>query len=507
MANPQPTPKGPPSSDSLQPQAPSQEAPKSGVVQRAFDRSYANRILLLFALLAAFVMYVDIMLTPSLPSISKQYGISDAEASLIISLYTVFGTALNPLVGKLGDIYGKKKILTYVLVFYSIMVATTSFAPTFNILLLTRTFQGIGLSIFPLAFSLVREEFPRDLVPRAQGLLSAMFGAGAAAGLPFGAFLANSYGWQANYHVALPFIAVLTILIVIFVKESVFKNPTAKMDYIGAGVLGASLGMLVFGVSQGSAWGWNSIPVLALLLVGAALLVPLVMYERRIKFPVLNLKMLGNRNVFISNIVGFVFGMAMFIAFFALSFKLEYPPPAGFNFDIFTTGLYLLPLAISLLIVTYPVGILISKYGVKPFLYLGSAIGAFGFYLLSAAMSATQIAAYLVVASVGLGMLMVATQNLLVLTVKREEMGLATSMNVVFRNAGSSLGAPIAGSLLSTFAISEVVNGQLFSIPQNVAFQYSYYFAVAGFIVSLIICLFAREVIGKKVKGEILAQG
>ena len=159
----------------------------NGQVTKQFDLKYANRNLILFALLAASVMYIEIMLTPSLPDIQKYYGVTYGQVSLILALYTVFGTAINPIVGKLGDIYGKKKILVYVLISYCVMVTLTSFAPNFNVLLISRTFQGIGLGIFPLAFSLVREEFPRNLVPKAQGLLSAMFGAGLALGLPLGA--------------------------------------------------------------------------------------------------------------------------------------------------------------------------------------------------------------------------------------------------------------------------------------------------------------------------------
>lgn len=128
-------------------------------------------MLVLFSLLAAFVLYVDIMLTPSLPKIASDYNVTISEVSLVISLYTVFGTAMNPVIGKLGDIMGKKRILVYVLIIYFIMVTTTSFASNFTVLLISRTVQGIGLGIFPLAFSLVREEFPRELVPRAQGIL------------------------------------------------------------------------------------------------------------------------------------------------------------------------------------------------------------------------------------------------------------------------------------------------------------------------------------------------
>ncbi len=463
-----------------------------------FSQSYANRVIILFSLLAAFVLYVDIMLTPSLPSIASDYKVSIAEVSLVISLYTVFGTAVNPVIGKLGDILGKKRILIYVLIIYAIMVAITSFASSFTILLISRTVQGIGLGIFPLAFSLVREEFPREMVPRAQGILSAMFGAGAAFGLPLGALVANSYGWQANYHIALPFIVVLTVLIYFAVRESSITNPNAKLDYVGSVWLGGALGALVFGLSEGSTWGWTSPSVLGLTFGGLIMLLPLVFYERRILEPILNLKLLAIRNVMVSNVVGLTSGAALFLAFQAITFQLELGPPAGYGFDILKTGIYLVPLALAILVVAIPVGRLTPKYGTKPFLYLGCIVGAIGFLLISTATSANEIAAYLVVASAGLGILLVATQNLLVLSVQRRQMGLATSLNTVFRNIGSSLGAPIAGSLMSTFVISYVIAGQTISVPTATAFHYAYYIAVVGFVISLAVSVFAQEVMGKR---------
>ncbi len=144
----------------------------------AFDESYANKVIVLFSVLAAFVLYVDIMLTPSLPKIASDYKVTIAEVSLVISLYTVFGTAVNPVIGKLGDIVGKKRVLIYVLVIYCVMVALTSFATSFTVLLISRTVQGIGLGIFPLAFSLVREEFPRERARARRGSLARCSGRG-----------------------------------------------------------------------------------------------------------------------------------------------------------------------------------------------------------------------------------------------------------------------------------------------------------------------------------------
>jgi MFS family permease len=472
--------------------------------KRQFDQAYANRVLILFALLAAFVLFVDIMLTPSLPKIASDYGVTIAEVSLVISLYTVFGTAVNPVIGKLGDIAGKKRVLIFVLIIYCVMVSITSFTNNFTLLLASRTVQGIGLGIFPLAFSLVREEFPREMVPRAQGILTAMFGAGAGFGLPIGAFIANSYGWQTNYHVALPFIVALTILIYFTVRESSITDPNARLDYVGAVWLGAALGAIVFGLSEGSTWGWTSAAVLGLVFGGFAFLIPLTLYERRVSEPILNLQLLGIRNVMVANVLAITSGTALFIAFQAITFQLELSPPAGYGFDILTTGIYLLPLAIAILVVAIPLGRVVPKYGVKPFLYGGAVLGGLGFYLISTATTASLIAAYLVVASAGMGMLLVPTQNLLVLSVKRREMGLTTSLNTVFRNMGSSLGAPVAGSLMSTFVVSYILGGHPISLPSQAAFHYSYYIAVGIFAVSFVVALFAQEVFGKNADKRVL---
>ena len=471
-------------------------------MQQQFDRAYANRTLAYFAVLAAFVMYVEMMLTPSLPRIAADYGVTSSQVSLVLSLYTVFGTAVAPVVGKLGDIHGKKKVLTYVLIMYVIMVTSTSFSPSYSYLLASRTLQGVGLSIFPLAFSLVREEFPRDLIPRAQGLLSAMFAAGAAIGLPVGAYISNSLGWQSTYHTAVPFIVVLTVLIIWQVRESNYRNPGATLDRSGALMLGLALALIVFALSEGSSWGWTSAPVVTLFVIGFALFGPLIYFERRKAQPILNLVLLGKRNVFVSNVLGLVSGMAMFLAFQALTFQLELPPPAGLGYDILSTGLFILPFALVVVIIALPVGIAVSRIGVRPFVLVGALIAAAGFAFASVTSDAAGLSTYLMVIAAGMGMQMVAIQNLLVLSVSPREMGLATSLNTVFRNVGTSLGAPIAGSLISTYTTWYYAGNYkgvplLYSIPSKIAFQYSYDVAVIAFVAGFFVTFLSREVIGR----------
>lgn len=468
-----------------------------------FDTGYANRTLLLFGGFAVFVMYVESMLTPSLPSIASEFNVSASQVSLVLSMYMVSGVALNPIVGKLGDIYGKKRMFTYVLIFYASAVTVTGFSPTFSFLIVSRTIQGIGLTMFPLAMSLVREEFPRKMIPRAQGILSGMFGAGFAIGLPLGAYLSNDYGWRTTYHTALPFAILFAILISTRVRESRYRRPDAKLDYPGSILLALSLASIVLGLSLGPNWGWTSYPILSLLGIGVVLLIPLVVWERKAPEPVLNMKLLRQRNVLNANLVVLIAGLGMFLAFQTIVYRLELPPPVGSGFDILSTGLALAPIALIMFVVAPIGGVIISRTGVKPLSVAGSIIGSVGFLLAAMTPSTQSIIVPMIIFAAGIATLMVSTANLLVLTVDPREMGLATSLNTVFRTLGSSLGAPIAGSLISTFTtwiLVGYINGvpSFYSAPSALSFQYSFYIAAILFLVAGFLSLTASEVLGNR---------
>jgi MFS family permease len=463
-----------------------------------FDARYANRALIVLSTLAALVVYIDVMLTPALPTIATEYGVSIAQTSLLISLYTVFGVAVMPIIGKLGDIYGKRRVLLCTLAVYLVVATTTSFAPTFSLVLVSRFFQGVGLGVFPLAFSMAREEFPRPLVPRAQGVISAVQVAGGAMGILVGSFVTGTYGWQANYHLALPFVLVMSVLVFLLVRESPNLKPGVRLDYAGAAGLGVCLTALVFGLSQGATWGWTSVPVLGLILGGAAGLVPLALFERRRPEPVFDLRLLRQRNVLISNLLALVFGVSIYIAFQAITYFAQLPAPRGLGLSIFQTGLELLPLVVVLLPVALAVGSIIPRYGVKPFLYLGSGLALTGFLLLTQATTPLELSAFLTIYAAGGGMLSVSIQNLLVLSLEKGVMGLGTSLNTSFRYMGQSLGAPIAGAVLTTLVSTVVISGHAELLPSRMAFQLCFFVAGIAFVFLALIAAFAREVAGPR---------
>jgi hypothetical protein len=377
------------------------------------------------------------------------------------------------------------------------MVVSTSFVPNFTTLLISRTLQGVGIAVVPLAFSLAREEFPREMIPRAQALISGMIFTGIGLGLSAGAPVANYYGWQANYHIVTPLMIAFTILVALQVKESAYRNAGAKLDYAGSLLLGLSLAMLVLGLSQGSSWGWTSPAIIGLISTGLLLLVPLALVEMRVDQPLLDFGQLRARNVLISNILAFNTGVAIVLTFASLVYKLEDVSPAGYGFSIVTAGLYILPIAIVALIVSYPLGILNAKFGAKPFLFLGGGIGAFGSAFLTTESSAIQIPEFVSVSALGFAMLLVSRQIILVLSVKPADMGAMTSVNQVFFNMGQGLAPAVSASILSTYASTVVLGGHAFSLPTDQAFGYIFWVVAAIFAVSLFVSAFGAEVISK----------
>lgn len=465
------------------------------VSMEEYDRKYAYKVMGILVGLVLIVMYIEGMLTPSLPSIEGDFRITPAEASLVLSMYMVGGVAITPIVGKLGDIYGKKKMLIITLFIYAAAVSVTGFSPTFNFMIISRTIQGIGLSVMPLGFALVREEFPKELVPKAQALISAMFGAGFAISIPLGSLVSNDFGWRWTYHSAIPLVFGLLLVSWIVIKESRFKRPDVKIDYAGASMLASSLALFVFALSEGASWGWMSGKTIGMILAGFVILFPLGIYELRYTRAggeaILNFKLLAMRNVLVANVILSIAGLGMFLSMQALTYRFIF----GFHDSILETGLSLVPFAIGTFILGPVAGILVSRTGVKPLAALGAVISALGFILQATLPGYDGVLAYEFLIGAGLSLLNGTLINFIVLTVSPRDMGLATAMNGTFRSLGSSIGAPIAGSILATYATQ--VSPAL-TIPSDTAYTYIFIIAAIVFLAAAILVPFGVEVLGKR---------
>ena len=456
--------------------------------------------------MSLMVTYVETMVLPAFETFSKFFDYpSDSTIAWILSAYLLVGTIVTPVFGKLGDIYGKKKMLMLAMGIYAVAVSIAGFTPSIGdalgiarpdqvyLLIGARAFQGIGMGMFPLGFALLPELFPPERVGRAQGAIGAMFALGAVLGLVAGGYLAQNLGWPFTYHTIIPVAVLLPLLAVWKVPESPARS-RARVDVVGATTLGLGLMFLLLSLTEGPTWGWTNLNALPrsylpwgapqFLAVALVLLVFFVYWERRALDPIIRPAALKVRNVMIANLDGLLVGITLFVAFTTNTYLIEYPVYPGFDQPEFLMGLILVPSAISILLVSPLFGRMIGRYGPRPVLLTGFVLMAFGALLLTQIQNpAFQLGSVNTGVGAPVPVLMliapvfvlsgniagiIATSNVIVLSVRADELGVETAMNMTFRNLGSALAPVIVTAILSTFTVGVAA---LFTLQ---GFQYCY---------------------------------
>ena len=163
-------------------------------------------------------MYAETMLIPAIPDLIRDFHVSYGMSSWILSSYLISGAVVTPIAGKLSDVYGKKRMLLIIMIIYGIGVLTAGFSNSIIFMVVARAIQGIGLSMFPIAFSIVREQFPRQRIAIGQGIISSMFAAGSSIGLYMGGTIIQHFGWHATFFTILPISIILLFTVWRFIN-------------------------------------------------------------------------------------------------------------------------------------------------------------------------------------------------------------------------------------------------------------------------------------------------
>jgi Arabinose efflux permease len=469
----------------------------------SYDIKYAWRATPLLGSVALLVMYTEAMLMPSLPKIQAEFNVTPADASWILTIYLIVGTISAAVFGNLGDIYGKKKVLTAVMTTYAAAVTFTGYAPNFESLLVARAIQGLGMAMFPLAFSLIREEFPPQMVPTAQGVVSAMFGVGIIIALPVGAYIAQNFGWRATYHTATPIAALLTLAIWLYIRESRYRTPR-KVDLFGIALFALAAASFLLAISRGPDWGWTSQRIVTLFLLSVASAAVFILHELTTDNPFIP-RDIFNRNVAAATFAILIVAYAFQMNSQNLSYLLQMPPPYGYGLTVLQTGLYMLPPAAVQIIAAPLAGRTMWRLGAKKIAVAGVAFAAVGYQLAAAHLYSGiwTLISYLTLGFVGLTLLNVSLINLLTFSVPRQRLGAATGLNTVFRNLGSAIAPTVAGTILtnySTYVYFNTPKGPVyFSVPSRDAYVINIDIATAMFISALAPILIAREVLGRDI--------
>ncbi len=435
----------------------------------------ALEMLLVLAGMAIMVTYVETMVLPAFRQFYTFFdGPPETTIAWILSAYLLVGTVATPIFGKLGDKYGKRRMLLVVMSIYAVAVTVAGFTPNLGsalgiarpdqiyLLIGVRAVQGIGMAMFPLAFAMIPEAFPAARVGVAQGVVSAMFATGAALGLAVGGWIAETSGWQVTYHTVIPVAVLLLVLAARLLRESPHTHPN-PIDRPGITSLASALALFLLGLTEGTRWGWTNLSAVTLVgplvwgvpefFVGAALALAFFLYwEPREPYPVVSFPALRERNLLLSNVGGVLVGMTMFLTFVTNTVLSEYLIPPGFNLSEFSFGLVALPAALSMLAFGPVLGLASSRLGPKPVMVVGfllSSLGATG--LLFDHGSVLALAVLAVPVLVGVVAVMIAMTNVIVLSVSPKELGIHTGMNLTFRNLGSAVGPVVATTVLASF--------------------------------------------------------
>jgi MFS family permease len=446
--------------------APSGAVPTSGSGHRAGS---PTGIVLVLAFAGIVVSLMQSLVIPLVPKLPGLLNASAGDTTWAITATLLAGAVSVPTIGRLGDMYGKRRMLLFSIVLLVLGSVLGALSNSLVPMIAARTLQGLAAGVVPLGISIMRDELPAERLGGATALMSASLGVGGALGLPVAALIADSADWHVLFWVAAALGAAALVLVATTVPASRVRAG-GRFDTIGAVGLSAALVSLLLAVSKGADWGWTSVPTLGL---GAAALVLFTVwgrYELRTREPLVDLRTLVRRQVLLTNIASAIFGFAMFSMSLVLPQLLQLPEQTGYGLgqSMLVVGLVMAPSGFVMMAVA-PVSAKISATrGPKWSLMLGALVVAAGYGFSIVAMGTVwQLVIVSSVIGAGIGLAYGAMPSLVMGAVPASETASANSLNTLMRSIGTTLSSAVAGVVLAQLTIK--LGGA--SIPSQSAFQ------------------------------------
>lgn len=410
------------------------------------------------ALLVAVLSFslLQTMPVPALPDLQREFSSSTTTVSWVLSAFLLSASVSTGLLGRIGDMFGKRRVLLGCLTVSAAGTMLAALAGSVGVLIAARAIQGVGAATFPLAFGIVRDEFPRERVPVAIGWISSTFGIGFGFGLVIPGLLVDRLSWEWIFWVMFAVTVVGLAAVAAFVPESPVRSPS-QIDWVGAVLLSGGLVTFLLAISEGRVWGWTSTAILGLLVVAVVLLTMFGLVEARLEAPLIDIRLLGKRAVLTPNITALIIGFGMYGAFTLVPKLVQTPSRYGYGFDASVTqaGLFIIPMAVAMLFASPLAGRIGARIGFKFPLALACLINAVGFLVFGFAHD-TRLAIYLgnAITGVGVGFAFASLANLVVNAVDQHQTGEATGINTIMRTIGGTFGAQIASTAVTSKRIA-----------------------------------------------------
>ncbi|MCF2539908.1 MFS transporter [Streptomyces sp. FB2] len=456
-------------------------------IERPAGRTTSGAVVPVLAFAGIVVAVMQTLLVPVIKDLPQLLDTTPSNATWVLTSTLLSGAVATPIMGRLGDLFGKRRMLIASL---TVMVAGALLSAVTSALLpmiVGRTLQGFAMGAIPLGIGLMRDMLPRERLGSAMALMSSSIGVGGGLALPAAALVAQHANWHALFYGAAA-LGVLSIALTLLVVPESEVRAEGTFDLPGALGLSAGLVLFLLPITKGSDWGWSSGMTLGLFGAAAAVLLLWGVYELRTKAPLVDLRTTARPAVLFTNLASIMVGVSFYVVSLVLPQLLQLPESTGYGLgqSMVVAGLLVAPLGLTMMVTAPVYARLSARYGPKTTLILGMLIIAIGYGaglgLMSAAWQSLVIS---VVLGAGIGLAYSSLPALIVGAVPASETGAANGLNTLMRSIGTSVSSAVIGMVLANTAND--VGGV--AVPTMHGFRLSFLIATGAVVLGLAFAL------------------
>jgi EmrB/QacA subfamily drug resistance transporter len=447
---------------------------------------------------ALFMIMLDnTVVNVALPTIQRDLHASISGLEWTINGYTLSFAVLLATGGRLGDIFGRRRMFIIGVIIFAVSSATAGLAQNPTDLVVSRVVQGVGAALMmPATLSIVTHAFPPHERGKAMGTWAGVSGLALAVGPVVGGLLTEHVSWRAIFYLNIP-VAIGAVAAALFaVRESRDTTVGREVDYAGVAVLTGSLTALILALVEGNAWGWGS-PEIVALLAGAAIgLAAFAAIELRVKVPMVEFRFFSDRNFLGAVVVALIISFAMLGVFFFLALYMQ----DILGYSPLEAGVRFLPSTLMIVGVAPVAGRLADRFGPRWLIVAGLLIltlSLYSFTGIAVDSSYPDLLPGFMLLGIGIAMTMSPMTSAAMNAVPVEKAGIASGVLSMFRMIGGSLGVAITGAIFQG-AVGTANFAD--AAPQDFVDALSKAMAVSG-VVALAGAVFAVFTIRAKGKG------
>jgi len=408
---------------------------------------------------ALFMLMLDnTVVNVALPSIQRDLHATLSGLEWTINAYTLTLAVLMVTGGRLGDIFGRRRMFLFGVVVFGLSSLIIGFAPNETVLVAFRAIQGVGAAfMMPATLSIITQAFPAEQRGMAIGTWAGVSAMALAIGPVLGGFLTESVSWRAIFFINPP-IAVIAIAVTLFAtRENRDETVGRAVDYPGIVTLTLSLTALVLALIEGNSWHWGSPRILGLFASAVVGLFAFVQIEMRSRAPIVNFSFFRSRSFLGSNLVAFFVTFAMFSQFFFLTLYLQ----NVLHYSPLQAGIRFLPSTVLIIIAGPIAGRLADRIGPRPLITLGLLIVSGALFIQSHITAHSGYGLLLpgfVMMGIGMGLVMSPMSTAAMNSVDRTKAGVASGTLSMNRMIGGTFGVAVMGALVTAIGTSNLAS-------------------------------------------------